>query len=846
MTAIETGMPQFDILDIIPDGMFVLRNDYVVQFWNRSLEDWTGIERDQIVGTPITTWFPRLGEARYASRLGAIFEGGLPIILSSQLHGSLITSFVRSNEPRIQHTTITAIPSRDGAGFDALFTIQDVTESTQRVQQYRQMRDRAFEEIEERKRVERELAEANQQLTEAASRAQALAEAAEAANAAKSEFLANMSHEIRTPMNAIVGMTAILLDTALTPAQREYIEIIQGSGDTLLSIINDILDFSKIEAGKLELEYQPLSLRDCIEESLDLVSVAAGRKGLELAYLMEDDVPEHIVGDVTRIRQILANLLSNAVKFTEAGEIVIRVQLAAPDNERNRATDHEHKTLHILVRDTGIGIHPDHSARLFQSFSQIDASTTRKYGGTGLGLAISKQLCELMGGDMWVESRPGIGSEFHFTFLARVDSQATPDSIHTRHLKSTLAGKRALIVDDNATNRLILQRYAESWNMQTDMAADGQQTLGILANSDAFDLAILDMQMPQMDGRTLAGEIRRSHSLPLILLTSQGLDPDPEGDDIFAARLNKPIKPAALSAALLHVLGGEQAASRRVATKDSSFDAQLGQTHPLRILLAEDSRINQRVTLLTLEKLGYHAAVAANGLEVLEALSQQTYDLILMDVQMPEMDGIEATRAIRALWPAERQPRIVALTANVLAGSENQYVAAGMDGYISKPVRLEELIDSLRSTPPLADAPATEAESPTSSSESLAGQIDLSQLETLYAMTGYDGEYIQELMDIFTSDAAQMLSDLRVSAAKGDARATERLAHTLKSSSQLVGAMRLGEQCQELESLAAGGQLADALQRIDSIEAHYDAARKELQGRLSEMAEVSPDMQRTG
>ncbi|MCP4698018.1 MAG: response regulator [Gammaproteobacteria bacterium] len=509
---------------------------------------------------------------------------------------------------------------------------------------------------------------------------------------AKSSFLANMSHEIRTPISGVIGMTGLLLDTPLTEEQQDYVNTIRISGDALLNIINDILDFSKIEAGKLELEEQPFDLRACVEESLDLLTSKAMQKGLNLTYMIAENTPDILIGDINRLRQILVNLLGNAVKFTSRGEVTVSV------TARNAKTNDVAHEVHFAVQDTGIGIPSDRIQRLFHSFTQANASTTREFGGTGLGLAISKRLSELMGGRIWIESEKNKGSVFHFTIKARAE-QERPYAWLWR-TDPQLAGKRLLICCENAANRNIVACYAGHWGMFTKemqlSALEKKQVSDVFHQNDRWDVAILDTHLPAMEIPGLLDSISNTlPSLPLAALVStcHSLPSTQEG---FAGCLAKPLKPAKLHAVLKEILGGRppHVADIAARTVTQPEKKQTDKTK-VRILLAEDNPVNQKVALLILKKLGCHADVVCDGLEALEALDRQSYDVVFMDVQMPNMDGLAATRRIIEKWPAAQRPWIIAMTANAMQGDRELCLEAGMNDYLSKPIRPQELAKAL-------------------------------------------------------------------------------------------------------------------------------------------------------
>ena len=753
---------QYRLLDVVPeardlaiefmdDGVIVINRRFRVLDLNPAAQALFGVKAVEVIGQPLEELLPLSPELRAGISQPERFQKDIEITRDGKAVQFELRSF--------------RLASWYGRPAGRLVLLHDVTETKQLEQSLRQAKD-----------------------------------AAEEATRAKSLFLASMSHEIRTPLNAVIGMTSLLQDTRLDAEQREFVSTIRAGSDTLLTSINDILDFSKIEAGRLELETQSFNLEGCVEDALDILAPQASAKNLELYYAPAENLPDWVRGDPTRLRQVLVNLLSNAVKFTDQGEVIVRSEVESEQDEEIK--------LHFSVADTGIGIPVRQLDRVFETFTQADASIARRYGGTGLGLTISSRLVHIMGGRIWAESQEGKGSTFHF--IIQVEKASQPPGAQPGFRGDLLVGKRILVVDDTATNRTILLNQMKAWGIKVDAVESAAQALSWLRSSPDVDLILLDMNLPDMDGAELARSIRQQLKLdqtPLVLLSSMGQRSAESDRPLFAAIQNKPIHPTQLYDLLAGILTSQAAVGQSLAAEPHIpiFDATFSMRHPLHILLAEDNPVNKRVAVRFLERLGYQIDTVANGLEAVEAVRRQPYDLVLMDVRMPDMDGLEATRRIRAELSVERQPRIVAMTAYAYQEDLAECLAAGMDDYLTKPIqnnRLAAVLTKHAAAPPdeAAREPATGGLQPAHILDEL-------------------GDDREEIIGLLFKNLDEKFAVLKEAWRTGNAPQLRECAHQLKTDAGYLGTDRLAQAMLAMERNAIAGVLPEQadMQQIERL-----------------------------
>jgi PAS domain S-box-containing protein len=707
---------------------------------------------------------------------------------------------------------------KDGEPFWCALEIQPVRNSGGAIVNYVAIQS----DITERKRAAEELGKAK--------------DSAESANKAKSEFLAVMSHEIRTPMNGILGFANLLRETRLNTQQRDYTETIQTSGEALLSLLNDILDFSKIESGHMEMEKISFELRQCVEDALDLIASQAARKKLEVVARFDPGLPDWFIGDVTRVRQIIVNLCGNAVKFTEQGEITVSVGGAKTGSDVDGDAEWE---LHIRVKDTGVGIPEERRERLFKAFSQVDSSVTRKYGGTGLGLVICKRLAEIMGGRIWVESEAGEGSEFQFTVKVPAESKQKPLPWDLQRDKAQDAS--ILVVDDNRTALDQLAACLRTWGMKAHAVATLEEG-DVRLSGEKIDAVLLDGSFADDAGAAFGKRVAEAggkDGLPLVVMSAMGSEDQARkvlGDGIHAV-ISKPVHQSALFYCLIEIVAEGETDTVTTMMGRSMLDASLGDRIPLKILLAEDNPTNQKLAVLTLRQMGYRCDIANHGLEALEAIQREAYDLVLMDIQMPEMDGLEATRQIRAYegdvhGKDGHRTRIVAMTANATVADKEKCLEVGMDDYVSKPVRPDALQRALVKGQPTMTAGEEDGEVRRGQTIAAAETAIKELCEAL------EPEGVIEMAESFMQDVPQMISDLNRTAGEGSLEELERAAHSLKGAAGIFNWQGLVARARKVEELAEAGELAKAKAGISDIEEEFDVAHGALERAVLRLKET--------
>jgi two-component system sensor histidine kinase/response regulator len=765
------------LLEAAPDAMVGVDSRGRIKIVNTQTERLFGYDRTELLGNPIEVLVPQRARDVHPMHRQLYFSDPQfrPMGAGNELFG------LRKDGTEFPaEISLSSIETEDGILVTA--AVRDVTER------------KAFELMVERAR-----------------------DTAERAARARQDFLANMSHEIRTPMNAVIGMTSLLLDSALSEEQRDYVETVRSSGDHLLTIINDILDYAKIDSGKVVLDEVPFGLWDWLEECIDLIASQASERGLELVLDVADDVPSVVLGDVGRLRQVLINVLSNAVKFTRSGEVAITVSVgASPDAARDADP---RVRLQVQVRDTGVGISPERMAILFDPFTQADTTTTREYGGTGLGLAISRRLMELMDGSIEMQSAPGMGTTVLLSLVVPVVEPAASPTASAG--TEALAGRSLLVVDDNATNLRVLAEWAERRGMHVLRAASAMEALAF----DELDIfaALVDHTLPGWDGVRLGHQLRaRLPEARLLLLSPAGLMSRDDHPGVFDTVLAKPLKFRALEHALVTMVGQPPGTPLAPAEAEPSAFA-LKQSARLSILVVEDNPVNQKVARHLLARFGCRADVASSGAEALQALERRGYDLVLMDVQMPEMDGLEATRQIRARWP-ETGPRVVAMTANVSQTSITSCITAGMDGFLGKPIVVAELAALLE------DVAKAEIDRPRPD-PSLPPAVDRAVLDRLGTEIGEGA--VRELVGMYLRDAAGSAESISVALEAEDRDTLMQVAHRLRSASRTLGATHLSEVLSVLEELAPVASFGELSPLAVAALAEISRARDEFGGVLT-------------